>query len=65
MKVTLLLCIVILIPKHSFCNTACVCMVMQIKLVDGVIGVDTSTWDSFLHIIGALGPVYTGVVDPG
>ena len=22
-----------LIPKHSFCNTVCVCMVMQIKLV--------------------------------
>ena len=28
-------CIVILIPKHSFCNTVCVCMVMQIKLVVG------------------------------
>ena len=26
-------CVVILIPKHSFCNTVCVCMVMQIKLV--------------------------------
>ena len=26
-------CVVILIPKHSFCNTACACMVMQIKLV--------------------------------
>ena len=25
--------VVILIPKHSFCNTVCVCMVMQIKLV--------------------------------
>ena len=22
-----------LTPKHSFCNTVCVCMVMQIKLV--------------------------------
>ena len=22
-----------LIPKNSFCNTVCVCMVMQIKLV--------------------------------
>ena len=22
-----------LIPKHSFCNTVCVCMVKQIKLV--------------------------------
>ena len=29
----LLSCVVILIPKHSFCNTVCVCMVMQIKLV--------------------------------
>ena len=28
-----MLCVVILIPKHSFCNTVCVCMVMQIKLV--------------------------------
>ena len=26
-------CVVILIPKHSFCNTVCVCMFMQIKLV--------------------------------
>ena len=26
-------CVVSLIPKHSFCNTICVCMVMQIKLV--------------------------------
>ena len=26
-------CVVILIPKHSFCNTVCACMVMQIKLV--------------------------------
>ena len=25
--------VVILIPKHSFCHTVCVCMVMQIKLV--------------------------------
>ena len=25
--------VVILIPKHSFCNTLCVCMVKQIKLV--------------------------------
>ena len=31
-KVTLP-CIVISIPKHSFCNTVCICMVMQIKLV--------------------------------
>ena len=29
----LLPCVVIFIPKHSFCNTVCVCMVMQIKLV--------------------------------
>ena len=43
MKVTLLLCIVILIPKHRFCNSVCVCMVMQIKLVVGVVVVDTST----------------------
>ena len=27
------LCCIILIPKHSFCNTVCACMVMQIKLV--------------------------------
>ena len=26
-------CVAILIPKHSFCNTVCPCMVMQIKLV--------------------------------
>ena len=26
-------CVVILIPKHSFFNTVCVCMVTQIKLV--------------------------------
>ena len=26
-------CVVILIPKHSFCNNVCVCMVMQVKLV--------------------------------
>ena len=26
-------CVGILTPKHSFCNTVCVCMVMQIKLV--------------------------------
>ena len=26
-------CFVILIPKNSFCNTVCACMVMQIKLV--------------------------------
>ena len=26
-------CVVILIPKHSFCNTVCVCMVVPIKLV--------------------------------
>ena len=25
--------VVILIPKHSFCNTVCVCIVMQIKLL--------------------------------
>jgi len=24
-----------LIPKHSFCNTVCACMVIQIKLVVG------------------------------
>ena len=24
-------CVVILIPEHSFCNTVCVCMVMQIS----------------------------------
>ena len=34
----LLPCVVILIPKHSFCNTVCVCMVMQIKLVVVVVG---------------------------
>ena len=28
-----MLCVVILIPKHSFCNTVCVCIVMQIKLL--------------------------------
>ena len=33
LKVTNLPCVVILIPKHSFCHTVCVCMVMQIKLV--------------------------------
>ena len=32
-------CFVILIPKHSFCNTVCVCMVMQIKLVVVVVAV--------------------------
>ena len=26
-------CVVILIPKYSFCNTVCFCMLMQIKLV--------------------------------
>ena len=26
-------CVVILIPKHSFCSTVCVCMFMQLKLV--------------------------------
>ena len=40
-------CVVILIPKHSFCNTVCVCMVMQIKLVviniDGVISNNRSS----------------------
>ena len=34
-KVAYLPCVVILIPKHSFCKTVCVCMVMQIKLVVG------------------------------
>ena len=29
----LLPCVVILIPKHSFCNTVCVCMGVQIRLV--------------------------------
>ena len=31
---------VILIPKHSFCNTVCFCMVMQIKLVVIVVNPD-------------------------
>ena len=26
-------CVVILVPKNSFCNTVCACMVMQIKLI--------------------------------
>ena len=26
-------CVVILVPKNSFCNAVCACMVMQIKLI--------------------------------
>ena len=34
--------VVILIPKHSFCNFVCVCMVMQIKLVVVVVDLAVS-----------------------
>ena len=55
-----MLCVVILIPKHSFCNTVCVCMVMQIKLVvvvvvDQAVSVGSmqpqNTTNSFSHWI--------------
>ena len=39
-------CVVILISKHSFCNTVCVCMVMQVKLVVVVIW-DVSYFSSY------------------
>ena len=48
-------CVVIFIPKHSFCNTVCICMVMQIKLVVGVINLvepkcQTPTYQKFYII---------------
>ena len=55
-----MLCVVILIPKHSFCNTVCVCMVIQIKLVvvvvvDQAVSVGSmqpqNTTNSFCHWI--------------
>ena len=39
--------VVILIPEHSFCNTVCVCMVMQIKLVVVVVESEIDFFQEF------------------
>ena len=44
---------VILIPKNSFCNTICACMVMQVKLV--VVVVVVSHRKSFFVVGGGGG----------
>ena len=42
-------CVVIWIPKNSFCNTVCACMVMQIKLVVVVVVVEGKACEAKDH----------------
>ena len=55
-------CFVILIPKNSFCNTVCACMVMQIKLVVVVV---VSHRKSFLWGGGGWGGSVANIIEHG